>query len=312
MTLLPTILVALTALLVFVAGWRMCAPQTAVAGGTGSLLLFVLHPSVLSGMPTSSPWDAFFVMLFLCAWLGMENWSLFMRSWVLAGVYAFGLWVGSPFVLWAMVAMVPWVIFNRRPLAAVGSLLNIFLGGFFLFAVSWGIAWLVVPNLGRPLFTQWIRWGTLKMPPSMSLPWCLLTLAAVIERFQDMMQNRRADVSIFAAMLLVVTALFGSSFLGLSIIALSAPLIMRLLAKREFLFHRGVRWVAGITLGLSLVLIFVFPQDLWLATGLSIFVIAIGARKFYKGTSFPWKLSAQAACLGAYVAESLGTLIGHR
>src|ERR1019366_5052133 len=170
MTLLPMILVGLTALLVFVAGWRMCAPQNAVAGGTGSLLLFVLHPSVLTGVPNSSPWDAFFVMLFLCSWLGMEHWSLFMRSWVLAGVYAFGLWVGSPFVLWGLVALVPWVIFNRRPLAAVGSFINIFLGGLFLFAVSWGIAWFVVPNLGRPLFMQWIRWGTLRMPPSMSLP----------------------------------------------------------------------------------------------------------------------------------------------
>ncbi len=311
MTILPTILVALTAVLVFVAGWRMCAPQTAVAGGTGSLLLFVLHPAVLAGMSNSSPWDAFFVMLFLCAWLAMENWSVFMRSWVLAGIYAFGLWIGSPMVLWGLVAMAPWVIFSRRPLPAIGSLINIFLGGLFLFGISWGVARLVVPNLGRPFFAPWIRWGGWRMPSSVSLPWCLLALAAVMERLQVMLQNRRADVSIYAAMLLVVTALFGFSYLELSVVALSAPLVMRLLAKREFLFHRGVRWVAGITFGISLALIFALSQDAWLATGLSIFAMVIGSRRFYKGTSFPWKLSAEAACIGAYAAESLRTLWLH-
>src|SRR5882672_6997493 len=152
---LPVSLVALTALLVFAAGWRMCPPQNAIAGGTGSVLLFLLHPSVLSGIQNSSPWDAFYVMLFLCAWLWVEHWSLFMRSWVLAGIYAFGLWVGTPFVLWGLVALVPWVVFNRRPLDAAVSLMTIFIGGLFLFSASWGVAWFIIPNLGRPFFTQW-------------------------------------------------------------------------------------------------------------------------------------------------------------
>src|SRR5256885_4348069 len=134
------ILPALTAMLVFIAGWQMCPPQNAMAGGVGAFLLFVLHPAFLSGIRDSSPWDAFFVMFFVCSWLGMEDWSLFMRSWVLAGVFAFGMWVGSSFVFWGMVAMVPWVVFNRRPLAAVGSLLTVFIGGVVIYVATWGIA----------------------------------------------------------------------------------------------------------------------------------------------------------------------------
>ena len=207
-TVLFAVLPALTAALVFIAGWRMSPPQNALPGGTGALLFFVLHPAFLSGFRDSSPWDAFFVMFFVCAWLAMEHWSLFMRSWVLAGVFAFGMWVGSSFVFWGMVAMVPWVVFNRRPLAATGSLLTVFIGGFVIYTATWGLASLCIRNLGHPLYTPWIRWGSLNMPPTLSLPWCLLALGAVVERFQDMMKNRRADVSVFTAMLLVVTALF--------------------------------------------------------------------------------------------------------
>src|SRR5947207_1184781 len=95
-TILPTVLVAFTAGLVFAAGWKMVPPQHSIVGGGTALLLFLLHPALVAGIQNSSPWDAFFVMFFVCAWLSMEHWSLFMRSWVLAGVFAFGLWIGSP------------------------------------------------------------------------------------------------------------------------------------------------------------------------------------------------------------------------
>jgi len=58
--------------------------------------------------------------------------------------------------------MVPWILFNRRPLPAVGSFLTIFLGGLLFFSVTWGAAWFLIPTIGRPLFTQWIRWGGLE------------------------------------------------------------------------------------------------------------------------------------------------------
>ena len=158
------LLAGLISALVFGAAWRMVPSQNSAAGGMGALLLFLLHPAFLSGIQNSSPWDALFVMLFVTAWLWMEHWSVFMRSWILAGVYAFGLWVGSPFVFWGLIAMVPWVLFNRRPLWALASFLTVFLGGLALFSVTWGGAWLLMPELGRPLFTQWIRWSGLQMP----------------------------------------------------------------------------------------------------------------------------------------------------
>jgi len=305
----PLTLLALTAAFVFAAGWRLSPPQNSLAGGLGALLLFLMHPSTLSGIRDASPWDAFYVMVFMCAWLWMEHWSLFMRSWVLAGIYAFGLWVGSPFALWGMVAMVPWVIFNRRPLPAFGSMVNVFLGGLFLFAVSWGIAYFAIPNLGRPLFTQWIRWGGIRVPPGLSLPWCLLVLSALVDRFQDMTRNRRTDASTYMAILLVVTVLLGSTSLGVAMMALSTPLIMRVLAKREFLYHRGVRWVAAVTLVISIALTYGLHQNARTTTGLAIILVVLSARRFYSASTLPWFLAAEAACVGAYFAESLGLLL---
>ena len=149
---LPIILVLLTAMLVAAAGWKISDPQNAPAGALAALLLFLFHPGFCQAIVTSSPWDALFVMLFVAAWLWTEHWSPFMRSWVLAGIYAFGLWVGSPLALWGLFAMVPWVLFNRRPLVAVGSMLQVLLAGLALFSVSWGGVWLVTPGIGRPIF----------------------------------------------------------------------------------------------------------------------------------------------------------------
>jgi len=305
----PYLLIVFVAFLVFASGWRICPRQNAIVGGTFALLLFLLHPAILFNVQNSSPWDALFVMLFVSAWLWMEHWSLFMRSWVLAGLFAFGLWVGSAYVLWGLVAMVPWVIFNRRPLPAVGSLFTVFFGGLILFSATWGVAWFIVPGVGHPLFTQWIRWGGLKIPPSLSLPWFLLTMGAVLERYKDMLQNRRSDASVFMAVLLGVSALFGSSNLRLGVIALSAPLITRLLIKREFLFHRGVRWVAGLTFVLTLTLVFVFKTDAWISAGTAMLTIGIIAWWYYGNTRLPWSLAGEAACVGAYLAESFGTLL---
>jgi len=306
---LPAMLVTLTAFLVFAAGWRMLPPNNSAAGGTAALLLFLLHPSVVSGMQNSSAWDAFFVMVFLTAWLWMQDWSLFMRSWVLAGIYAFGLWVGSPFALWGLVAMVPWVIFNRRPLPAVGSLVNVFFGGLFIFTATWGVAWFLVPNLGRPLFMQWIRWGGLKSPEAASLPWCLLIAATVFERLREMLTNRRSDASMFAAVLLVVTALFSWSNVGLAMIALSAPLIALRLAKREFLFHRRVRWVASATFVVTITLADVLRWDAWSVTGLSMLMVGLSAWGLSRRSRQSRFMLGEAVCVGAYVAESLATLL---
>src|SRR5262249_21665839 len=159
--------------------------------------------------------------------------------------------------------------------------------------------------LGHPIFMQWIRWGSLKMSPGVSLPWCILALWAVIEPMMEMMKTRRADVTVFTAMLLVVTFLFGSSILGLAMIALAAPLIMRLLAKWEFLFHRGVRRVALVSWALSLLLMLLFHQDARISTGVSVFLVSLLSRRFYNASLLPWQLAGEAACVGAFFAESV-------
>ncbi len=287
----------------------MCPPQNSIAGGTAALLLFLLHPAILYSIQNSSPWDALFVMFFISAWLWMEHWSLFMRSWVLAGVYAFGLWVGSPFVLWGLIAMIPWVIFNRRPLAAVGSLVTVFLGGLLLFSVTWGAVWFLIPNLGRPLFTQWIRWGGLKMPLMASLPWCVLAAGAVIERFREMLKNQRSDASMFAAVLLVVTAFLGPSHSGLALITMSSPLIARVLVKKEFLFHRRVRWVASSTFVLAIVLAYILKKEPWMVTGLAMLLVGISSRLIHRNARLTRFMAGEAVCVGAYLAESLGTVL---
>ena len=94
-------------------------------------------------------------------------------------------------------------------------------------------------------------------------------------------------------------------------IALAAPLIMRLLAKREFLFHRGVRGVAGAAFAASLGLLFIFHENAHIATGLAIFAVTLAARRFYDASRLPWPLAGESACVGAFLAESVAALL-HR
>jgi len=301
---LPIILVLLTADLVAAAGWKMADPQNSSAGAISALLLFLLHPAFRTSFATSSPWDAFFVMLFVASWLWMEHWSLFMRSWALAAIYAFGLWIGSPLVLWGLVAMVPWVLFNRRPLAAVGSMLLVLLGGLAIFVVTWGGAWFFIPGIGRPVFAPWIHWGGLQVPPSVSLPWFLLVSGAVLEHFQVMITQRRAGASVFAAMLLVAMALFASPRMNLALLALSSPLIAQTLAKREFLYLRRVRWIAAAAFVMAGALAYAFKCDPWMASGVAMLLTGIAAQLIYQRSRLSQYQLGEAVCVGAFLAES--------
>jgi cell division protein FtsW (lipid II flippase) len=124
-----------------------------------------------------------------------------------------------------------------------------------------------------------------------------------------MLQNRRADASMFAAMLLVVMLLLGSAGCGLALIALSSPLIARVLMKKEFLFHRRVRWVAGATIVLTLVLAYVLRREAWRATGMAMLSVALVSWWIYRSPKLPRFMVGEAVCVGAFLAESLGTLL---
>jgi len=312
---MPTIetgvLALLTAGLVFAAGWRMQGPQTPAAGGATAFLLFLLHPALSFALSSSSARDAVFVMLFVSAWLWVEHWSVFMRSCALAAIYAFGLWIASPFVLWGLAAMVPWVLFNRRPLVAVGSLLIVLLGGLTLFAVTWGGSWVLLPAAGQAIFTSWVRWKGAAVPPAVSLPWLLLAAGAVLERVWEMLKTRRADASIFAAVLFVIAALCVLPESSLTLIALSAPLIARSLAKKEFLYLRRIRWVAAAAFGTTLLFGMALPSKPWMATGVAMVMIGLASRFFYRRSRLLDYPMGEAVCLGAYVAETAG-MLAHR
>jgi hypothetical protein len=94
----------------------------------------------------------------------------------------------------------------------------------------------------------------------------------------------------------------------LTLIALAAPLIARLLVKKEFLFHRRVRRAAGLTLLLALVLSYVFKTTGWMVSGAA--MIGVGLGSWWEGRSsrFPRFMLAEAVCVGAYAAGFLETL----
>src|SRR5262249_46868834 len=144
-------------------------------------------------------------------------------------------------------------------------------------------------NVGRPLFTQWIRWSGLQVPHSGSLPWILLTMVAVLQLLRDMARHRRSDAVMYMAVLLVVASVVGSSAVGLTLVALSAPLIIRSLVKKEFLFHRGVRRSAIAALLLTLLLSGLLHDMNWLVTGVAMLLGLMGSLWFY--SALPWWLA---------------------
>lgn len=307
--LLPSVLLLLAMLLVFAAGSRLCSPRHSRIGGIGAVLLFVFHPLLYAAPLDVSLWDCFFVMLFTSSWLALEHWSQFMRSWVLAGVYAFGLWVGSAYVLWIPVAMVPWVVLSRRPRQAIAGFFMIFLGGMFLFGLGWLASYALNPLFDRPPFTHWVRWHELRSTPIVSLPWVLLTLAALLDQARDTIQERRADAVAYMAILCSITVLFGPPALQVGVVALSCILIVRMLAKREFLLQRAVRRTAVISALMVVGVSALWPGELWVF--IAMLSAAGAAQRFHRSATFTWRLALEAACVGAYLARPIGSLLVH-
>jgi len=78
--------------------------------------------------------------------------------------------------------------------------------------------------------------------------------------------------------LLGVSVLLGASNLRLGIIALSAQLITRALVKREFLYHRGIRWLVILTFVSVMVLAAFLKTDAWKVTALGMLLCGLGSR----------------------------------
>jgi len=115
-------------------------------GATTALLLFELNPMALA-LPADdgiSRWCAlgaaaagqFFITMSI-----VDTWSFFMRAIVLAGVWSLFLWVHVPTALCVLLGMVPWVIYNRRPAAALGPFAPILFLGTVLYSAIWSLCW---------------------------------------------------------------------------------------------------------------------------------------------------------------------------
>lgn len=270
------VLVLLSAILVFATAWRLAPERRGLAGGVIAVIFYLLNPAVVfQGLLSpwaGTPYAALSCMLFLCGWIAMDHWSVFMRSGMLAILFAGALWGGSSNA-WIVLALVPWVVYNRRPLVSMGAFLTIVLGGVLLFFMSWALVhWLA--GQPRAILAPWRflgaceRWGGLTLnrlgslgaPQSMdrmvdvfislSPAWIVLAFWSTGRQLVNSVLQRRSDVLTFACGLAWIMFMVTSAAVLLGVerlssvttfVALSAPLVARDLAQREFYLHRGVR-----------------------------------------------------------------------
>jgi len=276
-----TLLLLVVATLVFFAASHLAEASQALASGTIAVLFFLLSPAVtrqsLAFYFSSLPVNTLGALVFVVSWLFMRNWSTFMRSLILALVYGLGLWFNADALIWVPVAMIPWVLFNRRPLPAAGTLLTILIGGSLFFGVSWmivclftgqpGAIWQPLFNLRTMLAANSLARGSIDTThlPSflllVSLPWTLLSAWTAWEHFKEVLVQRRAGLSSFVALLVgivMVVCLFSgprpavtNSDILMTLVALSAPLVACDLARREYLFSRSSRTATALGFGLT-------------------------------------------------------------
>ncbi len=273
------VIVLLSAMLVFGAGWKLGASRRALAAGVIGVIFYLLNPAVVfQGLESTwagRPHAAFFAMAFFCAWLAMQHWSAVMRSIVLALVFAASLWASASLV-WVILAMVPWFLFNRRPGVAGGTLATVALGGFLVYGFTWASVhfFCITPHaLANPL-RQVMRIIQSAGLPSLPLPgpaggtptdewvdvlislspaWIFLAFWSTGRQLIGSMEERRSTaITVAAALAWIMFALtLTNVLLGRSqiegsmtvFVALSAPIVARDLAQREFYSHRGVRLI---------------------------------------------------------------------
>lgn len=245
---LPQIVFVLaTAALLFTGGYVLTSGRLALAGAVTAVFFYLFNPVILQESLTpdgvTAAHEAFFALLFCLSWVWMRNWSAFMRSVAQTVLFAVGLWLDIHACLWIAVAMIPWIIFNRRPLVSAGTLLAMTLGGTLIYFVGHGFSFYSpllfwrddLTLLGEPLATS---------VTAVSLPWMALALWGCIERLRTMVMERRAGVESYIAGL-VVFLFLKSSFIALVVaVTLSVPLVAADITHKEFLLNRGARWSA--------------------------------------------------------------------
>ena len=88
-----------------------------------------------------------------------------MRAILLAGVWSLFLWVHLPAAIILLVAMIPWVLYNRRPTVALGVFLTVVILGTALFITLWTIGCLLAHRgsmIQGPMGMIHTMWGYLQ------------------------------------------------------------------------------------------------------------------------------------------------------
>ena len=227
--------------------------------GAVAIVLFLINPVTvllgLTGFISPPGLAALFAALFVAVWLSLEHWSLFMRSLTLGFLFAIGLACGASTTAWIVLALIPWVLFNRRPLSAVGFFTTVVGGGTLLYAVVWA---LYAFARHRPqeamfpiqqIFTA-VRYFQAPVHPLMESGlqigffWALLALGLAALRGRQAWLERRTDGAAFAALLVWIVplvAIKSSEGINATFVALSAPFIAAEAARKEYLMSRGSR-----------------------------------------------------------------------
>ena len=130
--------------LMFRVGWGIAKPPYSLEAATAAMILFEFNPLVIVmpltlGFLGGVLWVPLLMLVFISMLIQVENWSVFMRAIVLAVVWSFFLWVHLPTALFVLAAFVPWLLYNRRPLPALGLFVTIFTLGSILFTLMWTV-----------------------------------------------------------------------------------------------------------------------------------------------------------------------------
>lgn len=289
------VLMLMVGWIVYRTGWGLADDRHRFQGATWAMSLFLLSPLSLVLPITLGFLGGYIVVpLFLLIFIGSmgmaEHWSGFMRAILLSLTWSLMLWVHLPTALLMLIAMIPWVLYSRRPVPSLGLFVTMILLGSAVFAAVWAtgcaisgrwtmasgpveavrnlmlqiqatlpyIAQSGIRALGHRIFyiAGWLS-------PFLFIQGIWVTITTL----QRMLRDRRSSTAelegIVATEALLVVLLtpernaLPASWYILPLLALWVPLIAQQVAFKETFFSRGFRFTfgvgfvtAGIVLGL--------------------------------------------------------------
>ena len=286
--------------LIFWVAYRIAEPKHQLLRGLMAMLMFELNPLVIILPLTLGFLGGYllvplFLLIFLSVMLSVDHWSAFMRAIVLSATWSLFLWVHLPAAIIVLVAMIPWVLYNRRPSIAAGTFVTIILLGTAMFSLLWTAGCLIAQRssmLHDPLNTlqsmsDYLRLGITTagtegpgifkdrlvhmigwLSPFLSILGIGISAKALIHMFR---QRRTGSVDLVALISLVVLGvtllspgkdtLPGAWYL-IMVAAMWSPLVARELANKEHLFTRPTRILFSMGFVASCAIVWVVRRDM--------------------------------------------------